>query len=473
MRHVLPALLLIPCLAAPARAAEFSGSATTIVRAFDVLHVELLENDQPIQRVHAHRSLDQSLRLTWDDLGARGAWSADVALRWRSDVASGAKGWQEDDLDVLLASARWRSARGLVGLTLGRQQAITGFGWHAFDGVRLDLQKSPRLHAFVHAGLPVDLWDGGSSDSSGFTWATGLTGVVGRHGSIGMDYELRRGDDGTLEESAGFDARFRAGRTTFEAAADYSVLLDEFGETTLVVGRPIRRKHHVEARFTRVRPVFPADSIFAVFELNPHDETRLQYEFRGDSPLLLGGYVSWEDYVDAEITDAEPDPVPDDLPEDIRRAAFTARWEGRRDAVHRSEIGWQHGWSGNRLALRHDSDIGLNPRWRAGGGLSVHRYENRYRLTEGDEVVGVRGRIRHDHDGKWDLALEIEQFFGRDRDSTRATLIFGTRFGAARTSAPWWGGTWTRSARQAPRSPRPAAVPDAGPGADQAAGGVQ
>lgn len=454
---LLQALLTLGVSAAnSALAGSFSGSSTTILRVFDVLHVELLENDQPIRRVHAHRLLDQHLRLSWDDLGERGAWSSDVALRWRMDWGSAKSDWQDDDLDILLAMARWRSRAGFVGLTLGRQQAITGMGWHSFDGARLDFEKSPRLKVFVHAGLPVDLWDGDGPDSDGFTWATGFTGVFGRLGSVGMDYELRRGDGNDLEETAGFDARFRIRDTSLAANADYSVLLDEFGETSVVLGQEVARRHHLEARFTRVRPIFPSDSIFAVFELNPYDETRLSYEFRGDGALSAGGYISWEDYARPRITDVEPDPIPDDLPEDIRRIALTARWEGRREAVHRSEIGWQRGWTGGRIALAHDSDWGLNPRWRIGCGLSVHRYENRYRLTEKDEIVGARARIRHDHDGKWDVALEVEQFLGRDRDTTRATLVFGTRFGAARTSPPWWGGAWTGSRpRQSPAPGRP------------------
>ena len=473
-------VLLVVLLAIPARAVEFSGSSTTILRSFDVLHVELRDNGQPIQRVISYRPLDQYLRFSWDDFGRRGAWSADVSVRGRVDLGTGKGSWQEDDLDVLLAQARWRSAQRLVGLTLGRQQAITGMGWHAFDGARLDFEKLKRLRVFVHAGYPVDLFEGGASDMGGSTWGMGVTGVLPKHGTIGVDYEIRRGEgevfdpatftthrkDGVLlEETAGFDASFHARKTTFDANADYSLLLDTFGETSFVLGQEIRRKHHLEARWTRVRPIFPSDSIWAVFELNPYDETRLSYEFRGDGPLDVGGYVSFEDYTHEEHP-GMTDPDPSDLPEDIRRAAATLRWEGRRDTVHRTEIGWQRGWTGARLGFRHDSDWSLNPRWRVGAGLSVHRYENRYRLDEPDEVAAVRGRIRHDHDGKWDLALEVEQYFGRDRNSMRASLIFGTRFGKARGTLPWWGGAWTRSAASRPGASSVPSAPSAAPSAE-------
>jgi hypothetical protein len=459
-------LLLLACLGAGASgAAEFSGSTTTTLRVYDLIHSELLANGQPIQRVISYRPVDQDLRLTWDDIGERGAWSVDLALRFRWDVGSGKAAWQTDDLDVLLAQARWRSQHGALGLTLGRQQSITGFGWHSFDGVRLGFDKSPHVKAFVIAGFPVELWEGGASMAGGRDLGAGITAVLPKHGSIGWSYERRSGDSTLLDfttgqeathrgvlldETATMDARFRWKHSALTLASDYSLLLASFGETTAVLDRDIGRKHHVEARLSRVEPLFPSDSIFNVYDVNPYDEGRVSYEFRGDGPLDVGGYVSYEHYKmhhhDDEM-EPPPDPndVPDDLPPDIRRAGATLRWEGRHEAIHRSEIGWIHGWTGNRLALQHDSDWGLNPRWRVGVGASVHSYENRYRLTESDEVYGLRGRIRHDHDGKWDLALEVEQWLGRDRNSTRATLVFGTRFGKARGEMPWWGGRWNWS----------------------------
>ena len=427
----------LPCVAS---SAEFSGQTTTFVRAFDVLHVEL---DPVVQRVVSYRPVDQYVRLSWDDVGKRSAWTVDVSLRGRTDLNSGKGDWQTDDADVLTAFAKWRSKKGLVGLTLGRQNAVTSFGWHAYDGIRLDFDKLPRLRVFVDAGLPVDLFDGGAPQADGFTWASGITGVFPKHGSIGVDYEIRRQDGDTLSEAAGFDLALRGGGTRLLANGDYSLLLDTFGETTLVVGRRIAKHHDLEARYTRVRPIFDSDSIFNAWTLNPYDEWRLQYEFRGDGPLGLGGYVSVEDYASAEIDPSVPATDPTDLPEDIRRAAVTARWETRHEGIHRDEAGWQRGWSGNRLALMHDSDWALNPRWRVGCGASLHRYENRYRLTGSDEVWSLRGRVRYDHDGKWDLGLEVEQYFGRDRDTLRASLVFGTRFGRARGALPWWGGRWT------------------------------
>lgn len=426
-------------LSSVASSAEFSGHATTFVRAFDVVHVEL---DPVVQRVVSFRPVDQHVRLSWDEVGERRAWTVDVSLRGRTDLNSGKGDWQTDDVDVLTAHAKWTSKNGLVGLTLGRQNAVTSFGWHAYDGIRLDFDKLPRLRVFVDAGLPVDLFDGGAPDAGGFTWAAGMTGVFPKHGSFGMDYEIRRADGDTLSEAAGFDLALRGGKTRFEANGDYSLLLDAFGETTVLVGQRIARRHDVQARFSRVRPIFDSDSILNAWALNPYDEWRLQYEHRGDGPLRVGGYISVEHYASEEIDPSVPPTDPTDLPRDIRRAAVTARWESGHEGIHRDEAGWQRGWTGDRLALVHDSDWALSPRWRVGCGASLQRYENRYRLTDADQAWSLRGRVRYDHDGRWDLGIEVEQHFGRDRDTLRASLVFATRFGKARGAFPWWGGRW-------------------------------
>ncbi len=449
--------LALLTVAAPAGAVEFSGTATTIARAFDLLHVELRENDQPIRRVTPYLPVDQLLTLRWDDAGRRGAWSFDISARYRDDLAGGQSRWQDDDADLLLARARWRSREGLLGLTLGRQQSITSFGWHAFDGARVDFDRAPRMRGFVQAGIPVDLFGGGAPDASDFTWATGVTGILPRAGSIGVDYEIRRDDGHVMEETAGLDAAFRVKRTNIAANADYSLLLATFGETSVSVAQEVRRRHVVEGRFTRVRPVFPADSLFAVFELNAQDESRLTYEFRGDSGLRVGGFVAREDFEDADLAG----------PQGIRRLAATLRWEGARRGVHRSELGWQDGFSGGRVAIAHDSDWALNPRWRVGTGLSIHRFDNRFRLKESDEVVTARARLRHDHDGRWHLALQAEQHVGRDRNTLRGTLVFGVNFGDTRGDLPWWGGAFTGSRpRRAAPSPEPGSD-----GADRAAPG--
>lgn len=455
VRLALPFLAVALLPARPAPAVEFSGTATTIVRAYDLMHVELLDQNTVVQRVISYRPVDQNVQLSWDEVGKRKAWSFDVSLRGRTDMNSG-KGdpgiggsWQGSDLDVLVANARWRSKQGLVGLTIGRQNAITSYGWHAYDGVRLDFAKLKHLRVFVDAGLPVDLFDGGSPNTDGFTWATGVTGVFPKYGSIGADYEVRTEGGDTLSEAAGFDAELHYKNFRFAADGNYSLLLEEFGETSAMVGGTVSKRHDLELRFTRVRPIFDSDSIFNAWDVNPYDETRLQYEYRAKGPLDIGAYVSFEDYVPPDLgLDEGPPPTPEDpsdLPEDIKRAAVTGRWETGHHGIHRSEIGWQDGWTGGRLALMHDSDWGLTPRWNVGGGASMHRYENRYRLVNSDEVWSMRARVKYDRDSKWSLALEVEQFFGRDRDTMRAMLVFDTRFGKARHSFPWWGGNWNWS----------------------------
>jgi len=444
--------LLMALVATTCVAAEFSGSATTVVRAFDVLHFELSQQTGGPPRVLKFRPVDQYLSFAVDELGRRRAWTLDASLRWRMDLAGDPRfdpqlpaddlsdEWQDDDLDLRTLRARWTSRHGLMGLSLGRQPTLVGMGWDAFDGVRLDFPRAPHVKGFVQAGMPVDTWDYGSPDDSGFTWATGVTGVLPRHGSLGVDYELVRSHGIDLEENAGFDLALDFDATRIAANVDYSLIQDIYGETSVELEHAFRQRHVVTAGFTRVVPIFRSDEIWSVFEVNGYDEMRLDYQWRGPGRVQVGGFVLREVYDDADLEGLRS----------IDRAAATLRFEGRREAVHRSEIGWQHGWSGDRLALRHDSDWAITPRLRVGAGASLHRYENRYRLVEDDQVVALRGRLQFAGDARWALGLEVEQYFGRDRDATRGMLSFTTRFGTRRHGLPWWGGRSTGSvARQA------------------------
>ena len=87
-------------------------------------------------------------------------------------------------------------------------------------------------------------------------------------------------------------------------------------------------------------------------------------------------------------------------------------------------------------------DLDVAPRVRLGGGASVYSYENVYRLTDSDQTVGLRARLAYDHFGRWSLAVEAQQFLGRDRDTLRGTLVFSAKLGAARRQRPWWGDPW-------------------------------
>jgi hypothetical protein len=416
-------------LACTAFAGTFQGDATTIFRVYDLVH----DADQldGVQRVRTYRPLDQYLRLSWDQLGAREGWSVDVSLRGRVDLASGKEGVQED-FQVLHAHATWRSPRGTLDLSFGRLRSVVGLGWHAFDGARLDFRRLRRAQFFVQAGLPIPLGENEEPDWSGFTWGAGATFIAPEHGRLGFDYELRRFDGVTTEETLGVDAELSAGRFELAANADYSVPNDRFGETAAVLRCGLARAQFLEARFTRVEPVLPTDSIFAVFTINAYSETRLSWERRGPKGLDVGAFVSWEDYEDTGLEGEQ----------DIQRAAATMRHEGSRRARHRGELGWQSGWSGDDLALRYDVDLDVTARLRVGGGVSVSRYENAYRLDEEDEEAVLRARVWYDHFGRWDLAIGIDQYWGRDRDTTRGQLVFRTKLGAARRERPWWGGHW-------------------------------
>ena len=68
----------------PSRAGEFSGGTQTIVRAFD--NIEYLDG---MQRVRSWRPFDQYVSLTWDELGARKAWTVDTELRYQGDWGTG------------------------------------------------------------------------------------------------------------------------------------------------------------------------------------------------------------------------------------------------------------------------------------------------------------------------------------------------------------------------------------------------
>lgn len=428
-RRAVAAVALL-AVASAAGAAEFSGEAVTVFRL-----VDLVQDIDGVQKVRSYRPLDQLLRLGWHDVGARRAWSVDVALRGRMDLATDLTGGT-DDFDVLTAHADWRSPRGLVRLRIGRQQAVTGFGWHVFDGARVDLRAKRRGRFFLHVGFPIDVFENDEPDLGSFTWAAGATALFPGRGSFGVDYEVRRFGAVTTDENAGADLSLTWGRTTLAANADYSVLLDRLGETTTVLRHGVTRRHWIEARLTRVEPIFPSDSIWAVFDANPYDEARLSWEYRGDTGLRIGAFLSEEDYRDTEFPG----------PQDVRRVAATFSWtRGPRRVRHRGELGWQRGFSGSRLGGRYDVDWSFAPRWRAGAGASLHRYENAYRLSEEDETAAVRARVRHDHFGRWDLALEVEQHVGRQRDTLRATLVFGTKLGRARHSRPWWSGRFGES----------------------------
>jgi len=412
-----------------ARAGTFAGSATTVFRAFDLVQVPI----DGQQKVRTYRPLDQTFVLSFADFGRDGRWSADVELRGRVDLATGREGG-EDDFDVMVAQVRWRAPSDVVHLTIGRQQSITGLGWRVFDGVRADFPKLARADFFLFAGLPQEPFENGAPDGGSFTWGAGAAARFPGWGRLSLDGVLRRFDGVTTEETAGFDLDLGHRRTRVGVNADYSVLLDRFGETAAVVRQELKGGHAIEGRWTRVEPIFDADSIWAVFESNPYDELRLAWEYRGPKGLAVGAYVSDESYEDTDFPGQQ----------DIQRAAVTFSREGKgtRRLSQRGEAGWQDGFSGSRLGGRYDVDVDLAPRVRLGGGAAVHRYENVYRLTDSDETVTVRARLAYDHFGRWTLALEGQQFFGRDRDTTRGTLVFSTKLGAARRERPWWGDPW-------------------------------
>jgi hypothetical protein len=415
--------------AATAAAGTFAGSATTAVRAFDLVQQPI--GDQ--QAVRSYRPLDQSVVLGFAELGRAGRWSVDVSLRGRVDLATGRSGG-EDDFDVLVAQARWRSRADLLHLTVGRQQSITGLGWRVFDGVRADFPKLRRADFFLFAGLPQEPFENGTPDLDSFTWGAGAAVRFPGLGRLGFDGVVRRFEDRTTEETVGLDLDLKRGRTSFGANADYSVLLDRFGETAVVLSRELPKGHGLEARWTRVEPVFSADSVWAVFASNPYDELRLSWDRRGPRGLDLGAFVSAESYEDTELPGEQ----------DFRRAAFTVAWTGAgtRRASHRGEAGWQDGFSGSRLGGRYDVDADVVPRVRVGGGASIHRYENLYRLTDADQTVSLRARVAYDHFGRWTLAVEAQQLWGRDRDTLRGSLVFSAKLGAARRERPWWGDPW-------------------------------
>lgn len=444
-------LLVLAALAAgllgPARASRggrLSGTATTVVRAFD-----LVQEIDGIQRVRRYRPVDQYLNLSWRDLGAREAFGVDLSLRGRIDLATGGAGG-DDDLDVLQASFEWRSAGRRTSVRVGRQQALTGLGWHAFDGVRVSLGRGAARGA-VHLGATVDRFGNGASASDGLTYGAELRLGVAGTAVVGLDYESRERGGVRTEETAGLDVAFLRGGTTIVANTDYSVLLDRFGETSALLRQRIAPRQHLEASFSRVEPVLPADQILAVFATNPHDHARIAWEMSTRRGLVVGAFFANEDYVKT--------PFPG--PEDIQRAAATVSFLTRHGGDHRGEIGWQHGFSGSRLGLRFDSDWDASPRLRLGVGGSLQRYENAYRLAEEDETWALRARLAHEHDGRWSIALELEQFVGRDRDTLRGALVFSTKIGAARSERPWWGGrfgeAWEPSSP--PRRERPAAPP--------------
>ncbi|MEM7248411.1 MAG: hypothetical protein AAF533_23960 [Acidobacteriota bacterium] len=415
-------LLVVPGLAT----AEVTGSTTTIFRFFDLRH------DRPeVESVRTYRPLDQHVRLNWSDLGAKDRWEIDLHARGRVDLATGQRGG-EDELQVLLAEATWRRPSGKLSVHLGRQRSLTGLGWRAFDGVKVQGRPNSHVHLFGSLGFPVELGENESSDTDGLTYAGGLRLRLAKTGSFGLDYERREFDGKVREETAGADLELRLGRVQVHANADYSLLLDRFGETAVVASFSPAPRHHVEGRVLRVQPILPADSIFVVFTSNPVTEQRVAYTYRTDKGLSLGTYFLHANYEDTDVPG----------PEDLDRAAVTASYRGPgvRKTKHRGEIGWQSGFSGDRLAARYDVDFDLNPRWRLGGGAAVNRYENRYRLDDSDQVVALRSRLTYRWRQRFELAMSLEQFFGRDRDNLRGSVVVRTLLGKARQQRPWWQG---------------------------------
>lgn len=424
-------LAAVLALAAPAAAVEFSGEATTVFRVFDLVRTPI--EDQ--EAVRTWRPIDQTISLHWDEIGERGGWRVDVLVRGRTDLASDGPG-AEDDLDVMLARATWRSRSHLLHLTLGRQPSITGFGWRLFDGARIDFPRARRARFFLFAGLPQRPFDNGTPDVDGFTAGGGATLVFPGLGSVGVDAVVRRFEDVTTEETAGLDLVLSPGRWSVAANADWDRLLDRFGETTALVRRRFGEagRHSLEARWTRVEPIFPADSIWAIFASNPYTERRVAYEHRSASGLVLGASISSDDYEDTGFPGEQ----------DVKRAAVHAAFEsnGVRRLVQRGDVGWQDGFSGSRLGGRYDADWNVAPRWRLGAGASVHRYENVYRLTPEDETIALRFRVKHESAGRFDVALQLEQYLGRDRDTLRGSLVVSTRLGKRRAHWPWWDDEW-------------------------------
>ena len=77
-----------------------------------------------------------------------------------------------------------------------------------------------------------------------------------------------------------------------------------------------------------------------------------------------------------------------------------------------------------------------------------------------DEEVALRARLSYDHHGRFDVAVSVDQYLGRDRDTTRGQLIFRAKLGRARRERPWWGGQWGAAwaGGSAPRSESSEAV---------------
>lgn len=448
-------VLLALALGEPVGAVRLSGRATTVVRLHD-LHLPEFED------VRSFRSVDEIVHLSLRDLGRRRAWDVDVTLRGRLDLATGV-GSAQEDLQVLVARASTLLRGGDLRLTIGRQRSLTGLGWSPYDGVRLDVRGLRRARFFVFAGLPVETGRHAWPDADGHAYGAGASVSWPRRGSFGLDYELRNREGTTVEEAVGADLRLEAARTRFVANADYSLLQATFARADVALEQRVGRRHSLEARVTRTRPVFPADSILAVFVSNPSTETRLSYAFRGKQDLEIGFFVSREDFRDTKNPDV---PAVDerDLPEDIERVAVSASFDGPRRGRHFIEAGWQRGWSGTRLGGRADSDVDLVKGLRIGGGVSVHRYQNLHGLTAEDEQVSFRLRLSHDHRARWQLSGSVEYFLGQERDSLRGVVVFSVNLGEARRRRPWWGGLFDRSwpggaPRAEPRASEPA--PDA------------
>lgn len=421
-----------------APAAEVSGSATTIFRVYDLLNDED-EQGLGTQAVRSWRPLDEILHLSVEDWGGRGAWSFTTDMRGRIDVGGGPG--TQSDFQVLLADVGWRSKSGAIEVHLGRLSSTVGLGWHAYDGARVDFDGAEHVRGFAYAGLPQpwgSLKEPGADDGdpatldADWTLGAGLALVAPRHGTFGLDYEVSRAGSVTVWEVLGADLSFGTGAFRVSANTDYSLVTEEHHDTAVELQGTIDGRHVVTGRYTRVLPIFAIDTIWNVFEVNPYDEVRVSYEHRGRKRLQWGGYVSHESYEETEY----------DGPQDMRHAAATFTYAAPRHGKFRTELGWQEGWASDRLTLRSDADWDLTPRWRAGAGLSVGRYENAYRLGESDELWSLRARVQHDHAGRWNLAIEVEDYVGEGSNNLRAAMVFGTKFGAARRSRPWWGGRW-------------------------------
>jgi len=249
---------------------------------------------QPIERLRFYESL-QVFAMTGPERGAKGRIFARTFLRLQGDnaVVQSSEDWRNVirpvRTDILGASL---SGIGMIDgnldFEMGRFMRLDSLGFAMLDGASVEYRLPANIGVGVHGGVePTEMrdaitWNPFRLDGFAETRdeATVLmyggslfTHNLGLH-SFRLDYrEWRDTDDAMRARQVGASGRLALPSRAFvDADARYDLLGDVLADARGRIMVPLAEQWDVEARYTRVVPVFDTFSIFSVYPLYPLQE---------------------------------------------------------------------------------------------------------------------------------------------------------------------------------------------------------